>query len=66
MAVFVTLVPKDMGEELVPMLVALGAGVATYVPLAHLSDGTAPDNIEMISTLIRATRSKINSKRNQG
>jgi len=60
--VFVTLVPKDMGEGLVPMLVALEVGDATYLQLAHLSTAITRDDVEMIRMLIHVARSKVNPK----
>jgi len=66
MAVFVALVLKEMGEGLVSMLVALGVGIATYLPLAYLAGAIARDDVEMIRMLIRVARSKVNSKPRQG
>ena len=65
MAALVTLVLKQMGEGLVPMLVAMGVGIATYLPLAYIAGAIARDDIEMIKMLIHIARSKVNSKRNQ-
>jgi len=65
MAALVTLVLKEMEEGLVPMLVALGVGIATYLPLAYIAGAIARDDIEMIRMLIHVARSKVNSKRNQ-
>ena len=65
MAVFVALVLKEMGEGLVSMLVAMGVGIATYLPLAYIAGAIARDDIEMIKMLIHIARSKVNSKRNQ-